>query len=156
MKKEAEKKVKAVKEKKVKKSEKKKKGSLLECKKELLIGIVFVIAIVVCITFLVVNSKDDSDNNSNSVNEENNVNNVVEDDRYEVSDSITEKDIVDAYGVSMEDAKSIVKANFNSDNFEYSVEISTDATYIVIAKNVINKNVYKFEVNPMTKRYVEL
>lgn len=100
-----------------------------------------VVAAIVCIVFLFNNSKEE-DNNINGNNEENIV--------YE---KVTEDQIVDVYGVSKEDAIALVKQNFNSDNFEYSVEISSEARYIVTVKNVIDEKEYKFEVNPMTKEY---
>lgn len=120
---------------------KKFKKMVMKHKKELIIGIVLVVAAIVCIVFLFNNSKEE-DNNINGNNEENIV--------YE---KVTEDQIVDVYGVSKEDAIALVKQNFNSDNFEYSVEISSEARYIVTVKNVIDEKEYKFEVNPMTKEY---
>ena len=45
---------------------------------------------------------------------------------------------------------------FNSDNFEFNVSISSNAKYIVEVKNTVNDNVYKYEVDPATKTYVEI
>lgn len=117
---------------------------VMKHKKELIIGGVLVVAAIVCIVFLFNNSKEE-DNNTNGNNEENIV--------YE---KVTEDQIVDVYGVSKEDAIALVKQNFNSDNFEYSVEISSEARYIVTVKNVIDEKEYKFEVNPMTKECYEI
>lgn len=120
-------------------------------KKEVIIGCIFLIAIISCIVFLFVNNDNNGDNGEN--NEENSVNNVIGDVD---STNVTEKDIIDVYDFSKEDAKELVSSAFNSDNFEYTVIVGDDGKYIVKVKNTINDNTYKFEVDPATKKYVEI
>ena len=121
------------------------KDYLLKYKKEIAIGAVLLIAVIVCIVFLVSNNKD-----TNNENEKPDINNEVE------NVVITEEEIVEAYGVTKEDAISLVKQSINSDNFEFTVTINSKAKYIVTVKNTLTDSVYKYEVDPMTKQYYEI
>lgn len=120
-------------------------NKLLEKKKELLIGAIFVIAIIVCIVFFVVN-KDDNE----VVKEEQGKTDVVDDVK------VDEKEIVDAYGMTSNQAIDIVKAIFNSDNFEFTCEVNGEAKYVVKAKNVITEKVYEYLVDPISGSFYEI
>lgn len=121
------------------------KDYLVKYKKEIAIGAVLLIAVIVCIVFLFVNNGDNDNENENS-NTGNEIENVV----------ITEEEIVGAYGVTKEDAIALVKQSINSDNFEFTVTISSEAKYIVTVKNTLTDAIYKYEVDPMTKQYYEI
>ena len=121
------------------------KKNIVKNKNKIIIGFVCLVILLVVVLLIFNNVNDDKNNEANS----NNNDNVVLDD-------VTEKDIIDAYNFTMDDAKELVKQEFNSDNFEFTVTISTDAKYIVEVKNIINNNVYKYEVDPATKTYVEI
>lgn len=131
--------------KKKKKTENKKKTLLYFIKKnKIIIASIIFLIIILTITFLIINNNKNE--NNNEVN--NNDNTTI--------DEITENDIVDTYNFTKEDAKNLVMQLFNSDNFEFNVTISSNAKYIVEVKNTINDNVYKYEVDPITKTYVEI
>lgn len=131
--------------KKKKKTENKKKTLLYFIKKnKIIIASIIFLIIILTITFLIINNNKNESNNK--VN--NNDNTTI--------DEITENDIVDTYNFTKEDAKNLVMQLFNSDNFEFNVTISSNAKYIVEVKNTINDNVYKYEVDPITKTYVEI
>ena len=131
--------------KKKKKTENKKKTLLYFIKKnKIIIASIIFLIIILTITFLIINN-----NKNESNNEVNNNDNTT-------IDEITENDIVDPYNFTKEDAKNLVMQLFNSDNFEFNVTISSNAKYIVEVKNTINDNVYKYEVDPITKTYVEI
>ena len=59
-----------------------------------------------------------------------------------------EDDIVKAYDMSGEDAINLVKEIYNSDNYEFSVEINKDSKYIVSVKNTLTESITKFLVDP--------
>ena len=59
-----------------------------------------------------------------------------------------EDDIVKAYDMSGEDAINLVKEIYNSDNYEFSVEINKDSKYIVSVKNTLTESTTKFLVDP--------
>lgn len=119
--------------------------NILKHKKELIIGIVFVLVIIVCLIFFFANNKNGKGSSSNTEN------NVIGGDV-----TFTEQDLIDTYGVSGENAINIVKEYYNSDNFEYSFSVTDDAMYIVTVKNSINGNTYKFKLNPSTKSYYSI
>ena len=121
--------------------------NILKKKKELAIGLIFLVVIILCIVFLV--SNGDSKEKKNEVN--NGGNDVVD-----PGHKIEEKDIVDSYGMSKEDAIKLVKKLFNSDNFEFSAEVNNDAKYIVTVKNTISDVTYKYVVDPISKSYYEM
>ncbi len=131
--------------KKKKKTENKKKTLLYFIKKnKIIIASIIFLIIILTITFLIINNKL------------NKINNEVNNNDNTTIDEITENDIVDTYNFTKEDAKNLVMQLFNSDNFEFNVTISSNAKYIVEVKNTINDNVYKYEVDPITKTYVEI
>ncbi len=113
-------------------------------KVELIIGIVVVVVIVFLGLFLIFKKSDDSKNNEK--------NNPTEDK----GETFTEKNIVDAYGMTSEDAIKLVKSLFNSDNFVFSTSVSDDAKYIVTVKNTISNTEYKYEVDPVTESFYEI
>lgn len=152
--------VKVEKEKKVvKKKDDKKSNSDGKIKKELIIGIVIGIVLLFALVLVLVfsgdkenNNNEKKDNNEQTENNEDTGNNNEEVD-YGVSDEST---IIRLYGMSKEDALNLVKSNFNSDNFEFSVEISPSVTYIVTVKNTVTNSLYKYEVDPLTKDWYEI
>lgn len=132
--------------KKKKKTENKKKTLLYFIKKnKIIIASIIFLIIILTITFLIINNNKNESNNEVNNNDDNTT-----------IDEITENDIVDTYNFTKEDAKNLVMQLFNSDNFEFNVTISSNAKYIVEVKNTINDNVYKYEVDPITKTYVEI
>lgn len=121
---------------------------LLKKKKELIIGVVLLIAVILCIVFLVTNGKD---------KKEKNIDNNIEDTNKAPEDvAFSEEDLKSAYGVNKEDAINLVKPLFNSDNFEYTAVVTNKAKYLVTVKNTISKQEYQFEVDPVTKSYYEI
>lgn len=121
---------------------------LLKKKKELIIGVVLLIAVILCIVFLVTNGKD---------KKEKNIDNNIEDTNKAPEDvAFSEEDLKSAYGVNKEDAINLVKPLFNSDNFEYTAVVTNKAKYLVTVKNTISKQEYQFEVDPITKSYYEI
>ncbi|MBO5376316.1 MAG: hypothetical protein J6A52_05630 [Bacilli bacterium] len=115
-------------------------------KKEIAFGAILLVAVIVCIVFLLLNNGDNSNNENGNTVDNTEVENVV----------ITEEEIVNTYGLTKEDAINLVKQNINSDNFEYSVEINNKARYVVTVKNTLTNTEYKYEVDPMTKEYYEI
>lgn len=112
-------------------------------KNKIIISLIFLLFLCTIIILIINNEK----NNSNT--ETNNDANII-------LDEVTEEDIISAYNFTKEDAKKLVMQEFNSDNFEFNVSISSNAKYIVEVKNTVNDNVYKYEVDPITKTYVEI
>lgn len=121
--------------------------NILKKKKEIIIGFIFLVVIILCIVFIV--TKGDSKEKKNEDKKEDKV--VVD-----PGHKIEEKDIVDAYGMSKDDAIKLVKKLFNSDNFEFSAEINSDSKYIVTVKNAISDTEYKYLVDPISKSYYEM
>ena len=113
-------------------------------KVELIIGIVVVVVIIFLGLFLIFKKSDDSKNNGKDNGTE------------EQGITFTEKNIVDAYGMSSEDAIKLVKDMFHSDNFTFSANVTEDAKYIVTVKNTISNTEYKYEVDPVTESFYEL
>ena len=155
----------AKKEKKVNEKVSSKKKAPFKFKRELIIAVVGVLLIVGIFLLIALSggSKENKDNSSNDNSDKEQVENNNENNDnssgntgnidYGVS---SEDTIIKVYGMSKEDALNLVKKEFLSDNFEFSVEISQDVTYIVSAKNVATNKVIKYEVNPSTKEYYEI
>ena len=122
---------------------KKIKNFIKKNKNKIIISLIFLLFLCTIIILIINNEK----NNSNT--ETNNDANII-------LDEVTEEDIISAYNFTKEDAKKLVMQEFNSDNFEFNVSISSNAKYIVEVKNTVNDNVYKYEVDPITKTYVEI
>ena len=59
-----------------------------------------------------------------------------------------EDDIIQAYGMSKEDAINVVKRIYNSDNYEFSADINNESKYIVTVKNIITEKTSKYVVDP--------
>ncbi len=110
---------------------------------EIIVGAVVVLAIIICVICFV--GKGNSNNTNNNANTEPPVEKVF-----------TEQDIIDAYGMSKNDAIELVKKLFNTDNFDYEAEVSKEAKYIVTVTNTINDSIYKYEVDPISKSYYEV
>lgn len=133
---------------------KKSKLNVKNHKKELMIGVIFFIAVVVCIVFLFLNSdKKGSNNIGNNNDSENETNSIINDVD---STKVTEEDIMEIYNFSKEDAKKLVQSSFNSDTFEFNVIVNDEGKYIVTAKSLVNTTIYRYEVDPSTKTYSEL
>ena len=60
----------------------------------------------------------------------------------------SEQALIDAYGMSKNDAIEIVKEIYNSDNFEFSADINKDSKYVVTVKNTITNKSDKYIVDP--------
>ena len=73
-----------------------------------------------------------------------------------IDGSVTEADMIKAYGMSIKEAEDIVKQGVLSDNFEYSTQITNDYMYIVTVKDTLSDDAFKYEVNPVTKTAVAL
>lgn len=112
---------------------------------EIIIGAIIVLAIIICVICFLGKGKDKNNNENNA-----NTNPPVEDKVF------TEQDIIDAYGMSKEDAINLVKSLFNSDNFDFDAEVSKTAKYIVTVTNTINDSTYTYEVDPISKSYYEV
>ena len=133
---------------------KKSKLNVKNHKKELMIGVIFFIAVVVCIVFLFLNSdKKGANNIGNNNDSENETNSIINDVD---STKVTEEDIMEIYNFSKEDAKKLVQSSFNSDTFEFNVIVNDEGKYIVTAKSLVNTTIYRYEVDPSTKTYSEL
>ena len=133
---------------------KKSKLNVKNHKKELMIGVIFFIAVVVCIVFLFLNSdKKGANNIGNNNDSENKTNSIINDVD---STKVTEEDIMEIYNFSKEDAKMLVQSSFNSDTFEFNVIVNDEGKYIVTAKSLVNTTIYRYEVDPSTKTYSEL
>lgn len=117
-------------------------------KKEILIGVGVVILIAVGVVLLV--------NNNNKPKEETKKPDEKEEFRKEDSDKLKEQDIIDVYKFSKEDAIELVKTGLNSDNFEFEAYVTDNGKYLVVVKNVINDNEYKYEVDPVYKEFYEV
>ncbi len=133
---------------------KKSKLNVKNHKKELMIGVIFFIAVVVCIVFLFLNSdKKGANNIGNNNDSENETNSIINDVD---STKVTEENIMEIYNFSKEDAKKLVQSSFNSDTFEFNVIVNDEGKYIVTAKSLVNTTIYRYEVDPSTKTYSEL
>jgi len=121
--------------------------NILKKKKELIIGLIFLVVIILCIVFIVSNG-----NSKENKKEDKKDDKVVVDPGHKIE----EKDIVDAYGMSKDDAIKIVKKLFNSDNFDFSAEINSDSKYVVTVKNTVSDTEYKYLVDPISKSYYEM
>lgn len=120
-----------------------KKKAKVSIKKEYIIAIVLIIAVIICLVFLFSKKSEDSNKDNEPKTEEK-------------GKVFTEKDIEDAYGMSSSDAIEIVKKLYNSDNFKFDASVSGDAKYIVTVTNTITNYVYKFEVDPINESFYEI
>ena len=123
-----------------------KKGKKKSNNNKVIIIAAVVVIVIICIIFLLMNGGNKKENNDKKDNT------VVEDKGHKIE----EKDIVDAYGMSKEDAINLVKKLFNSDNFEFSAEVNEDAKYVVTAKNTISDTSYKYLVDPINQSFYEI
>lgn len=147
-------------EKKTKKGKDKKKkqnsGMWNKHKNEIVIGVILLCIVAICIVYLLTNNKDNNNSNNNNQNipnenvEFNNENNI---ENGKDSTTVKEEDLVEAYGMTKDDALKLVKKEFNTDNFTFTVLTTNDAKYMVVALNNADKNKYYIEVNPATKTY---
>lgn len=73
-------------------------------------------------------------------------------------EAATEESIINAYGMSKEDAINLVKEIYNGDNYEFSADINEDSKYIVTVKNTLTETNSKFLVDPTStsKSYYEI
>ena len=118
-------------------------------KKELAIGLVFLVVIILLVVFLLVNNGSKKENDKKK--DDNPQNDVVD-----KGHKVEEKDIVESYGVSKEDAIKMVKTLFNSDTFEFSATITSDGKYEVTVTNTLSNTTYKYLVDPVSKSYYEV
>lgn len=119
-----------------------KKSEIKKTNNNLTYIIIAVIAVVLVVVILLVAkgcSKDSDKKDDNNSNEE-----VIK------KEGAEEGDLVEAYGMSREDAINIVKSIYNGDNYEFSAEINEDSKYIVSVKNTITETTDKFLVDPQS------
>ncbi len=127
---------------------KKSKKLFKKFKKEILIGLGVVILVALSVVLLVTNISKPKEKEETP--EE------LEHYRKEDSNRLKEQDIIDVYNFSKEDAIELVKTGLNSDNFEFEVYVTDDGKYLVVVKNIINDNEYKYEVDPVYKEFYEV
>ena len=114
----------------------------------LIIGVVALIVIIIVIFFVVGGGNGKKENTTDEPN--------TNEDLKKQETNIEEKHIIEAYGMSKDDAINKVKEIFNSDTFEFTAEINKEAKYVVTVKNVITEQTYKYLVDPISKSYSEM
>ncbi len=130
--------------------------------KIIIILVTVLVALAILIAFLMLGAKGDKNNTNNNTDNKNNIENIEQNTENEKfnnpkdAENVTEADIIGVYNFSKEDAKKMVMANFNSDNFEFYVNVSTEGKYIVTVRNTISEKIYKYEVNPAKRTFVEI
>ena len=133
--------------------------------KIIIILVTVLVALAILIAFLMLGAKGDKNNTNNTNNNTDNKNNIenieqnTENEKFnnpKDAENVTEADIIGVYNFSKEDAKKMVMANFNSDNFEFYVNVSTEGKYIVTVRNTISEKIYKYEVDPAKRTFVEI
>ena len=68
-----------------------------------------------------------------------------------------EENLNDATGFSKEDAISVVKENFGSDNYEFNATATNDGLYKVVVKNTITNSEIIYYVDPTNgNAYIDL
>lgn len=130
--------------------------------KIIIILVTVLVALAILIAFLMLGAKGDKNNTNNNTDNKNNIENIEQNTENEKfnnpkdAENVTEADIIGVYNFSKEDAKKMVMANFNSDNFEFYVNVSTEGKYIVTVRNTISEKIYKYEVDPAKRTFVEI
>lgn len=130
--------------------------------KRIIILITVLVALAILVAFLMLGAKGDKNNTNNNTDNKNNIENIEQNTENEKfnnpkdAENVTEADIIGVYNFSKEDAKKMVMANFNSDNFEFYVNVSTEGKYIVTVRNTISEKIYKYEVDPANRTFVEI
>ena len=130
--------------------------------KIIIILITVLVALAILVAFLMLGAKGDKNNTNNNTDNKNNIENIEQNTENEKfnnpkdAENVTETDIIGVYNFSKEDAKKMVMANFNSDNFEFYVNVSTEGKYIVTVRNTISEKIYKYEVDPAKRTFVEI
>lgn len=130
--------------------------------KIIIILVTVLVALAILIVFLVFGANGGKNNTNDNAGNKNNAENIEQNTENEKfsdpkdAENVTEKDIIDVYNFSKEDAKKMVMANFNSDNFEFYVNVSTEGKYIVTVRNTISEKIYKYEVDPAKRTFVEI
>ena len=104
--------------------------------------IIMAIVIVIVLALLLILIKGCSKEKKEEKKEENN---IIE------KKGASEGNIIEAYGMSKEDAINIVKEIYNSDSYEFTCEIDNDSKYVVSVKNVVTNEVTKYIVDPESK-----
>ena len=101
--------------------------------------IIAIIAVIVLAFagFLLIKGCSNNKNNDNNENSETPKREIV-----------SEESLINAYGMSKEDAINIVKEIYNGDSYEFTAEINEDAKYVVTANNILTKTSSKFLVDP--------
>ena len=134
-----------------------------EQKTKIIITLVAVLIVLATfVVFLVFGANGGKNNTNDNAGNKNNAENIEQNTENEKfadpkdAENVTEKDIIDVYNFSKEDAKKMVMANFNSDNFEFYVNVSTEGKYIVTARNTISEKIYKYEVDTSKRTFVEI
>lgn len=130
--------------------------------KIIIITVAVLIVLAILVVFLVFGANGSNNNTNNNADNKINTENIEPNNENEKfvspkdAENVTEKDIIDVYNFSKEDAKKMIMANFNSDNFEFYVNVSTEGKYIVTVRNTISEKIYKYEVDPARRTFVEI
>ncbi len=121
-----------------------KKKNILQSK-EALLGVVLVVIILVCVIAVVLTRGKKTNKNDDKT--------PATIDIKEEKQDFTEKDLKDIYGMSGKEAIEIVKKDFKSDTFDFSVEVDENSNYIVTAKNKITETIYRYSIDPSNGSY---
>lgn len=130
--------------------------------KIIIITVAVLIVLAILVVFLVFGANGGKNNTNDNAGNKNNAENIEQNTENEKfnnpkdAENVTEADIIGVYNFSKEDAKKMVMANFNSDNFEFYVNVSTEGKYIVTVRNTISEKIYKYEVDPAKRTFVEI
>lgn len=81
-----------------------------------------------------------------NVNKDEEVNNKVP----SVQEETREEQLVNATGMTKEDAIEIVKENFGSDNYSFDASATQDGLYKVVVTNTVEESTITYFVDPTT------
>ena len=102
-----------------------------------IIGTVILVILIVISLFFLLSKKDNKKDK-----------NVKQDKKERITEQIKHN-----YDFSKEDAISIVKKIFHSDNYTFEAEVNTDNLYVVTVTNTLTGKKYIYYVDPATKTY---
>ena len=102
-----------------------------------------IVTVIVLITLLIFGNTNKKDENKDNVK--------VNDNTQVVKKGTSEESIKKAYGMSKEDAISIVREIYNGESYEFTCEINSDSKYVVTVSNTATKSVSKYLVDPESK-----
>lgn len=101
-------------------------------KENIRLVVAIVIAIILILTgVILINTKDDNESTTPTVEEK-----------------TKEEQLVNATGMTGEDAIKIVKDNFGSDNYTFEAEATNDGLYKVVVTNIVDNKEIIYFVDP--------